>query len=393
MLRLMRSSVRTWLVVLIVGCVLAGGAYALTRPAKGGAGKTPAGASAAAVPRPTPVVTAQARAGDLPVSITALGSVTALNTVTVRSRVDGQLMRVHFSEGQVVRAGELLAEIDPSPFQAQLTQAEGQLARDMAALQNARLDLERYRVLVDKEMIARQQYDTQAATVRQAEGAVKADQGQVDLIKVQISYTRITAPISGQVGLRLVDAGNMVKANDPGGLVVIAQIEPIAVVFAIPEDSLQAVLRQHRTGKSVPVEAFDREGKRKLAAGTLAAIDNQIDPATGTVKLKASFPNRDGALYPNQFVNARVLLDVLPNVVLAPIEAIQRGPQGAFVYVVRPDGTAQLRRLELGPSDTGLVAVKQGLTAGEAVVVDGAERLQDGARVEPRERQPARTRS
>jgi membrane fusion protein, multidrug efflux system len=393
MLRLMRSSVRTWLLVIVVGCVLAGGAYALTRPGKGGAGKTSGGASAAAVPRPTPVVTAQARAGDLPVSITALGSVTALNTVTVRSRVDGQLMRVHFSEGQVVRAGELLAEIDPSPFQAQLTQAEGQLARDMAALQNARLDLERYRVLVDKEMIARQQYDTQAAAVRQAEGAVKANQGQVDLIKVQISYTRITAPISGQVGLRLVDAGNMVKANDPGGLIVIAQIEPIAVVFAIPEDSLQAVLRQYRTGKSVAVEAFDREGKRKLAVGTLAAIDNQIDPATGTVKLKASYPNKDGALYPNQFVNARVLLDVLPNVVLAPAEAIQRGPQGAFVYVVRPDGTAQMRRLELGPSDSGLVAVKQGLAAGEAVVVDGAERLQDGARVEPRERQPSRTRS
>ncbi|PYO17327.1 MAG: multidrug transporter subunit MdtA [Candidatus Rokuibacteriota bacterium] len=392
MLGVMRASTRTWLVVVIGGCVLAGGAYALTRPGKGQSAKT-GGASAAAVPRATPVVTAVTRAGDLPVSITALGSVTALNTVTVRSRVDGQLMKVHFSEGQLVRAGDLLAEIDPSPFEAQLTQAEGQLARDMAALQNARLDLERYRVLVDKEMIARQQYDTQAATVRQAEGAVKANQGQVELIKVQISYTRITAPLSGRVGLRLVDPGNMVKANDPGGLVVIAQIEPIAVVFAIPEDSLQPVLRQYRGGKAVPVEAYDREGKRKVATGTLAAIDNQIDPATGTVKLKASFPNHDGALFPNQFVNARVLLDVLPNVVLAPSEAIQRGPQGAFVYVVRPDGVAQMRRLELGPSDGGLVAVKQGLKAGEAVVVDGAEKLQDGAKVEPRERAPARTKS
>ncbi|HEY3098407.1 MAG TPA: MdtA/MuxA family multidrug efflux RND transporter periplasmic adaptor subunit [Methylomirabilota bacterium] len=389
----MRASTRTWLVVVIGGCVLAGGAYALTRPGKGPPAKNSGGASAAAVPRATPVVTALARAGDLPVSITALGSVTALNTVTVRSRVDGQLMKVHFSEGQRVRAGDLLAEIDPSPFEAQLTQAEGQLARDVAALQNARLDLERYRVLVDKEMIARQQYDTQAATVRQAEGAVKADQGQVDLIKVQISYTRIAAPISGQVGLRLVDAGNMVKANDPGGLVVIAQIEPIAVVFAIPEDSLQSVLRQYRTGKPVSVDAYDREGKRKLATGALAAIDNQIDPATGTVKLKAAFQNQDGALFPNQFVNARVLLDVLPNVVLAPGEAIQRGPQGAFVYVVRPDGVAQMRRLELGPSDGGVVAVKQGLKAGEAVVVDGAEKLQDGAKVEPRERTPARTKS
>ena len=389
----MRRSARTWVVVVILGCVLAGGAYALTRPGKGQPGRSGGGASAAPGPRATPVVTAVARAGDLPVSLSALGSVTALNTVTVRSRVDGQLLKVHFGEGQLVRQGELLAEIDPSPFQAQLKQAEGQLARDMAALQNAQLDLERYRVLVDKEMIARQQFDTQAATVRQAEGAVKADQGQLELIKVQLSYTRITAPLSGRVGLRLVDPGNMVKANDPGGLVVIAQIEPIAVVFAIPEDSLQPVLRQYRTGKAVPVDAYDREGKKKLATGVLAAVDNQIDPGTGTVKLKASFPNHDGALFPNQFVNARVLLDVLPNVVLAPGEAIQRGPQGAFVYVVKPDGIAQMRRLELGPSDGGLVAVKQGLAAGEAVVVDGAEKLQDGAKVEPRERAPARTRS
>jgi multidrug efflux system membrane fusion protein len=389
----MRASPRTWIAAVIVGCVLAGAAYALTRPGKAQSGRNSGGASAAVGPRATPVVTAVTRTGDLPVSITALGSVTALNTVTVRSRVDGQLMKVHFSEGQLVRAGDLLAEIDPSPFEAQLTQAEGQLARDMAALQNARLDLERYRVLVDKEMIARQQYDTQAATVRQAEGAVKADQGMLELIKVQISYTRITAPIGGRVGLRLVDPGNMVKANDPGGLVVIAQVEPIAVVFAIPEDSLQPVLRQYRASKAVPVEAFDREGKRKLAAGTLAAVDNQIDPATGTVKLKGSFPNQDGVLFPNQFVNARVLLDVLPNVVLAPTEAIQRGPQGAYVYVVKPGGVAQMRRLELGPTDSGLVAVKQGLDAGEAVVVDGAEKLQDGAKVEPRERTPARTRS
>src|SRR5438034_8429293 len=245
------------------------------RHGKGQSPKT-VGASAAAVPRAMPVVTAVTRAGDLPVSITALGSVTALNTVTVRSRVDGQLMKVHFSEGQLVRAGDLLAEIDPSPFEAQLTQAEGQLARDVAALQNARLDLERYRVLVDKEMIARQQYDTQAATVRQAEGVLKADQGQVDFIKVQLAYCRITAPFAGRVGLRLVDPGNMVKANDPGGLVVIAQVEPIAVVLSVPEDNLQAILRQYRAGNAVPVDAYDREGKRKLASGRLAAVDNQI---------------------------------------------------------------------------------------------------------------------
>ena len=272
----MRASPRTWIAAVIVGCVLAGAAYALTRPGKAQPGKNSGGAAAAVGPRATPVVTAVARTGDLPVSITALGSVTALNTVTVRSRVDGQLLKVHFSEGQLVRAGDLLAEIDPSPFEAQLTQAEGQLARDVAALQNARLDLERYRVLVDKEMIARQQYDTQAATVRQAEGVVKADQGQVDFIKVQLTYCRITAPLGGRVGLRLVDPGNMVKANDPGGLVVITQVEPIALVFAIPEDQLPPVLVQYRAGKAVPVDAYDREGKKKLASGMLVPCASAV---------------------------------------------------------------------------------------------------------------------
>jgi multidrug efflux system membrane fusion protein len=388
----MRLSARTWWIVfVIVGIVLAGGAYAVNRPGKGQPGKVAGGAPAGGAGRPTPVVTSVTRTGDLNVSLSALGSVTPLNTVTIRSRIDGQLMRTHFREGQLVRAGELLAEIDPAPFQAQLTQAEGQLARDQALLANAKIDLDRYRVLVGKEMIARQQYDTQEATVRGAEGAVKADQGQIDLIRVQLGYCRITAPIGGRVGLRLVDPGNMVHANDAGGLVVITQVEPIAVVFAIPEDYLQPILRQYRAGKTVPVAAYDREGKKKLAAGTLAAVDNQIDPGTGTVKLKAAFGNADGALFPNQFVNARVVLDTLPNAVLAPSEAIQRGPQGAYVYVVRPDKTAQLRRLQLGPAEGGQVAVKEGLAAGEVVVVDGAEKLQDGAKVEPRERAPART--
>ena len=368
-------------VVLLAGVVGAGAWIAHGRQTKAAQqAKAPAPGGPA---RGVPVVVAPVRAADLNVYLTALGSITPLNIVTVKSRVDGQLMKTHFTEGQMVQAGDLLAEIDPRPFQAQLTQAEGQLARDQANLANARLDLERYRRLAEQEMIARQQLDTQQMVVNQAEAAIKMNAGSIDAIKVQLAYTRITAPITGRVGLRLVDPGNVIKASDAGGLVVIAQLEPIALVFSVPEDSLPPVLRRFRQGTPVPVDAYDREGRTKIASGTLAAIDNQIDPTTGTVRLKAAFANKDGGLYPNQFVNARVLVDVLHDALLAPAEAIQRGPQGPFVYAVSAEKTVQRRPVQTGPAEGGNVAIKSGVAAGDALIVDGAEKVQDGARVEP----------
>jgi membrane fusion protein, multidrug efflux system len=385
-----RRSGRFWIILLALACLIGLGAWiAHGRQARIQQAKAPAGAAAGPQARPVPVMVTPVRTGDLSVFLTALGSVTPLNTVTVKSRVDGQLLRTHFTEGQIVHAGDLLAEIDPRPFQAQLVQAEGQVARDQANLANARLDLERYQRLAAQEMIARQQLDTQQMVVNQAEASMKINAGNIDAIKLQLTYCRITAPITGRVGLRLVDPGNVVKAADSGGLVVITQLEPISLVFSVPEDSLRPILRRFRAGAGVAVDAFDREGRTKLASGTLAAIDNQIDPATGTVRMKAAFDNKDGALYPNQFVNARVLIDVLHDALLAPAEAIQRGPQGAFVYVVKPDKVVQLRRVQVGPAEAGIVAVKTGVAAGEALVVDGAEKVQDGARVDPTPRKPA----
>ncbi len=346
--------------------------------------------TAAAMPGPravptVPVVATAVRTDHLRIYLTGLGSAAAFHTVTVRPRVDGQVLKVAFQEGQIVRQGDLLAEIDPRPFQVQLAQAEGQLAKDTAQLQNAKVDLERYTVLRAQDSVAPQQLDTQIALVHQYEGVIKSDQAQIDNAKLQLTYSRITAPITGRIGLRLVDPGNVVRANDPNnGLAVITQGQPMAVVFNIPEDDLPQVLKKVRSGQHLTVEAYDRNLKNKLATGTLLTIDNQIDPNTGTVKCKAVFPNEDDALFPNQFVNARLLVDTKKDTSIVPSAAIQRSPQGTFVYVVKDDSAVEMRYVVVGPSEGEAVAIEQGLAPGEVVVIEGVDKLQRGTIVAAR---------
>ncbi|MDP4260835.1 MAG: MdtA/MuxA family multidrug efflux RND transporter periplasmic adaptor subunit [Bacteroidota bacterium] len=372
---------RRWWVLLLAVCLLAVGTYAiLTFAGKAQSRKT--GQEGKAVAPAISVVAVQAIKTDFNVYITGLGAVTPLNTVTVKYRVDGQLMEVIFREGQIVNKGDLLARIDPRPFEVQLLQAEGQMARDLALLKNARLDLQRYQELWKQDSVPKQQLDTQEALVRQLEGTIKTDQGQIDSAKLQLVYCRITAPISGRVGLRLVDQGNIVHASDANGLVVITQLQPITVIFSIPEDSLPQVLSRLNKREHLPVEAYDRELKQKLAVGTLLTADNQIDPTTGTIRLKAIFPNEKNELFPNQFVNARLLVAVRREATVIPSSAIQRGPQGTFVYVVKSDMTVEMRPASVGEIQGGDASVKTGLSPGELVVADGADRLREGSKVE-----------
>jgi membrane fusion protein, multidrug efflux system len=370
-------------VVLVAGLAVGGYYYWQWRMAPSptaAAGATKGGMRGAG--GPTPVVAAPATQSDVDIIVNGLGTVTPQRTVTVRSRVDGELVKVLFQEGQLVKAGELLAEIDQRAFQVQLAQAQGQLARDRALLENARLDLERYKTLFAQDSIAKQQVDTQASLVRQYEGAVAVDVSQVDNAKLQLAYSRITAPIAGRIGLRLVDPGNIVRAGDTNGLVVITQLQPVAVLYTVPQDLLPTVMRRLQSGETIAVEAWDREQKAKLAEGTLASADNQVDPQTGTVKLKAQFPNDDAALFPQQFVNVRMKLDTLRDAIVVPSAAVQRGAQGMFVYVVQQDKTVALRTVKLGPLDGQRQAIAEGLQPGEMVVTDGVDRLRPGAQVE-----------
>jgi multidrug efflux system membrane fusion protein len=348
------------------------------------AGPSKSGNVRAAGNQNVPVSVVAAVQKDLPVYLVGLGSVTPMNTVSVKSRVDGQLVTVAYKEGQNVKQGDLLAVVDPRPYQVALDQAQAQLFKDQASLNDAKLNYERYKgLLQDSGAMSQQQVDTQRSTVDQLEGAVRTDQAQIDNAKLNLAYCHITSPITGRVGLRLVDPGNMVHASDTNALLVITQMQPISVIFTLPEDQLPSVLKRMRAG-TLPVDAYSRDDLNKLGVGSLLTIDNQIDQTTGTGKLKAVFDNKDDALWPNQFVNVHLQLDVRKNSTLIPTAAIQRGPQGTYVFVVKPDKTAEVRNVTVAITQNNMAAISQGIEPNDLVVVDGQDKLQAGTHVDPR---------
>ena len=327
------------------------------------------------------------------VFINGLGTVTAFKTVTIRSRVEGELVKVAFTEGQVVEEGSLLAVLDRRPFDVQLQQAQGQLARDEATLKSADFTLKRYQELTLSKSITAQQVDEQRALVQQMAGAIQSDQAAVENAKLQLAYCHITAPISGRIGLRLVDQGNIVRANDPMGLAVITQLQPISLVFTIPQDDISRVQKPQNSGQPLSVDAYDRDFKVKLASGKLLAIDNQVDSTTGTVRLKAVFDNEDGILFPNQFVNARLLVDTRRNAIVVPTSAVQRNSNSVFVYVVQEDDTVDLRTVKIGLAEGSETSIESGLAPGEIVVTEGIDKLQPKAMITTREKEKEKERA
>jgi multidrug efflux system membrane fusion protein len=380
-----------WVVLLLVVAGIAG--YAVWRaghPAapvrgQGGAGGGRGGGGGGRGQLgPVPVVLAKVTRSSIPVYLNGLGNVTAFYTVTVKSRVDGQLMKVDFNEGDLVKQGQVLIEIDPRPYQVMLELAQGTLAHDQALLDNSKVDLERYKMLLATDAIPKQQLDTQQALVAQYQGNIKQDTANIDNAKLQLTYAQVTAPITGVAGLRLVDPGNIVHAADATGMVVLTQLQPIAVLFTIPEDSLPQVVQKLRAGAKLPADAYNRDNSKKLASGTLVTLDNQIDSTTGTSKLKAVFPNTDNALFPQQFVNIRLLVDTLGNQLVVPNVAIQTGQQGTFVYTVDQDSTVHLKPVQVGVAGEKTSQILGGLTDKDSVVVDGTDRLIEGATVRVR---------
>lgn len=374
-----------WLIVLVlvivavVLIVVRPWGSAPTRHPGGGGGRR--GGPAASMNQPQAVRVAKAVVGEIPIVKSALGTVTPLATVTVRTQIAGTLMSLGFTEGQHVHKGDFLAQVDPRPYEIQLRQAEGTLKKDLALLAQAKNDLQRYKTLLAQDSVARQTYDDQVSLVEQYTGTVVSDRAQIDTYKLDLTYAHIVAPVDGRVGLRQVDVGNYVQTSDTNGVVVITQLQPMSVIFTLPEDDLRAVMARVSTGAKLSASAYDRTNTTQIALGALQTVDNQIDTSTGTVKLRALFPNTDEALFPNQFVNVRLLVDVLRNATIVPSAAIQTGSIGTYVYVTKPDDTVTVRKITAGAVDGERTAVLSGLQPGETVVIDGIDRLREGSKI------------